>query len=315
MTPLSSNFQAPPEEESAEDPTGGRYAMKVISKENYIEKEHVFGKEIDILKELQHSPDIAKFLEGNVVDGALYMRFELCPAGDLFDFLTEHEKVSEEQAAQMIRCVTQALDFMHERRIVHRDIKPENLLLIAAGNGMFNLKVTDFGLSSYIAEGQLLYDCCGTPTYVAPEVLLNEGYGFTVDIWSLGIILYIVLVGFPPFQTATRNEADLFNQIIEGFVYFPSPAFDKISWAARLVILQMLQGKDIRPTAKELPQIAGDWYKDATSTDENEDMARELVTHHLAFNTNDGEGFDDPADFVYERRASLDELSGVHAGP
>ncbi|CAJ0943038.1 unnamed protein product, partial [Mesorhabditis belari] len=294
------------------------HALKIIPKENHIGKEDLVKEELKILSEIRHQNIILLHEHWNIND-SIYMLTELAPAGDLFDFLTIHRQVSEEQSARMIKNVAMALDFLHKNGIVHRDIKPENLLMFYTSTELYDLKVTDFGLATRISEdGEPLLTCCGTPTYVAPEVLTNEGYGVEVDVWSLGVILYILLVGFPPFQSAANDSVGLFQQIINGYIHFPSPSFDKISWSAKALILAMIT-VDItnRCTASEVLDSA--WQNaNGKALPEHEVVAKGFVEARLkeyqeyegengVLSTEDGHG-----EYYYSRRASMDELSECH---
>lgn len=128
--------------------------------------------------------------------------------GDLFDAIAAANKFNERDSATMTRHLASALSYLHQRRIVHRDIKPENLLVDVDEAGNRVLKLADFGLAQEVTES--LYMVCGTPTYVAPEILAESGYGLKVDIWAAGVILYILLCGFPPFVSATNDQVQAF---------------------------------------------------------------------------------------------------------
>ncbi|VDK56836.1 unnamed protein product [Cylicostephanus goldi] len=142
----------------------------------------------------------------------------LFQGGDLFEHLCVVRRLSERQSARLTKCLVQALSYLHDNSIVHRDVKPENLLLYTAPHGEFELKLADFGLATELPEdGSKLSTICGTPTYVASEVILETGlfcflswlayhvnkyfsYDEKVDVWATGVILYVMLCGFPPFQ-------------------------------------------------------------------------------------------------------------------
>jgi len=133
------------------------------------------------------------FDEGEV----LYLVMELMSGGELFDRIVEKECYSEKEAAEAIKPIVDSVRYCHENGIIHRDLKPENLLYETSEETSI-IKISDFGLARFV-QGELATTACGTPGYVAPEIVLGMGYGKEVDYWSIGIILYIMLCGFPPF--------------------------------------------------------------------------------------------------------------------
>jgi len=154
----------------------------------------------------------------------LYLVMELATGGELFDTILQRGHLSEREASRIIREVTEAVDYLHSKMIVHRDLKPENLLL-ANSDIDSPVKLADFGLSRVLDDEEaILITDCGTPNYVAPEVLLGEGYGMEVDVWSIGVIAYILLCGYAPFDGRTIRE--LFDAIVVGAF-----RFDPIHWA------------------------------------------------------------------------------------
>lgn len=160
--------------------------------------------------------------------------------GDLFDAITLANKYTEVDATQMIHDLSSALSYLHSLNIVHRDVKPENLL-ISDTNGIKSLKLGDFGLAVEIEDNERLYSVCGTPTYVAPEILAETGYGKEVDIWAAGVITYILLCGFPPFANEDNDQDLLFDQILSGSFEFTQPFWDTISDSAKELITEMLE--------------------------------------------------------------------------
>lgn len=132
--------------------------------------------------------------------------------GELFDRIVEKGSYTEKDAADLIRQVLEAVDYMHEQGVVHRDLKPENLLYYSQEDDS-KIMISDFGLSKMEDSG-IMATACGTPGYVAPEVLAQKPYGKAVDVWSIGVISYILLCGYPPFYD--ENDANLFAQILKG---------------------------------------------------------------------------------------------------
>jgi len=162
---------------------------------------------------------------------------ELATGGELFDSIVSRGKYSEKDAARVVQQVASACHYLHAIGIVHRDLKPENLLLESKAADA-RVKIADFGLSKIMEATSVLQTACGTPGYVAPEVLLGEGYNQEVDVWSIGVITYILLCGFPPFYA--DSNAKLFEKIMAGSYTFPSPYWDKISESAKDLIKKML---------------------------------------------------------------------------
>ncbi|CAB3983866.1 serine threonine- kinase DCLK1-like isoform X3 [Paramuricea clavata] len=136
----------------------------------------------------------------------------------------------------MIGDLVSALSYLHDLSVIHRDIKPENLLVVYSPNGVMSLKVADFGLATEVHEPQFLV--CGTPTYVAPEILDESGYELKADVWAAGVITYILLCGFPPFRS--NDQEELFDMILSGDYEFLSPFWDNISQSAKDLISRML---------------------------------------------------------------------------
>ena len=152
-------------------------------------------REIAVMKQLRDSPYIVNFHRAYEDEQFVHVVMELCEGGDLFDAISQNVKFSEREAASMVQDVCEALLYLHSKRIVHRDLKPENLLVTKRKDKMV-IKLADFGLAMFVKEP--LYTVCGTPTYVAPEILSEIGYGLEVDMWACGVITYILLCGFPP---------------------------------------------------------------------------------------------------------------------
>ena len=166
-----------------------------------------------------------------------YMVLELSSGGELFDRIVEMEKYSEKEACHAFAQMTEAVGHCHKLGIVHRDLKPENLLYAGPIPDM-TLKLADFGLAQIVTPMKHLTTACGTPGYVAPEILMGEAYDKEVDMWSLGVILYILLCGFPPFYE--EHTPELFKIIKKGEYDFPSPYWDEISDDAKDLVNKLL---------------------------------------------------------------------------
>ncbi|XP_069071071.1 serine/threonine-protein kinase DCLK3 [Pleurodeles waltl] len=213
------------------------YAMKIIDKSKLKGKEDMIENEISIIKDLSH-PNIVKLLDEYETETEIYLIMEYVKGGDLFDAIIESVRFTEHDAALMIADLCEALVYIHCKNIVHRDLKPENLLIQHNPDKSTTLKLADFGLAVHVTGP--IFTVCGTPTYVAPEILLENGYGLEVDLWATGVILYILLCGFPPFRSQERDQEELFQIIQNGHYEFTSPYWDKISDAAKDLISKLL---------------------------------------------------------------------------
>ncbi|CAO2613123.1 serine/threonine-protein kinase DCLK1 isoform X1 [Chionomys nivalis] len=223
--------------ECVERSTAREYALKIIKKSKCRGKEHMIQNEVSILRRVKH-PNIVLLIEEMDVPTELYLVMELVKGGDLFDAITSTSKYTERDASGMLYNLASAIKYLHSLNIVHRDIKPENLLVYEHQDGSKSLKLGDFGLAT-IVDGPL-YTVCGTPTYVAPEIIAETGYGLKVDIWAAGVITYILLCGFPPFRGSGDDQEVLFDQILMGQVDFPPPYWDNVSDSAKELINMML---------------------------------------------------------------------------
>jgi len=162
---------------------------------------------------------------------------ELVTGGELFDKIVEKGSYTEDEASQLVRKIVSAVDYLHNLGIVHRDLKPENLLLKRADNDL-EIAIADFGLSKIVGQQMMMQTACGTPSYVAPEVLNASGYGKEVDMWSIGVITYILLCGFPPFYGDTVPE--IFEQIMEANFDYPEEYWGAVTKEAKDFINKLL---------------------------------------------------------------------------
>jgi len=193
--------------------------------------------EIDILTHVDH-PNIVKLYQVFEDSDSYSLVMELMTGGELFDTILEKEHFSEREAADTVRPIIDAINYCHNLNIIHRDIKPENLLFSKKDPLMRTIKVSDFGLARFISLETLATTTCGTPGYVAPEILEQRPYGKECDYWSIGVVLYILLCGFPPFYD--EDNMVLFEKIKKGKYDFPSPAWDHISAEAKEIIKRLL---------------------------------------------------------------------------
>ncbi|RXM34317.1 Serine/threonine-protein kinase DCLK2 [Acipenser ruthenus] len=270
--------------ECIERSTGKEFALKIIDKAKCSGKEHLIENEVAVLRRVKH-PNIIMLIEEVDTAAELYLVMELVKGGDLFDAITSSTKYTEKDASAMVYNLAGALKYLHCLNIVHRDIKPENLLVCEYPDGTKSLKLGDFGLAT-VVEGPL-HTVCGTPTYVAPEIIAETGfwsmlclngcltsslhslsYGLKVDIWAAGVITYILLCGFPPFRSENNLQEDLFDQILEGRLEFPSPYWDNITDSAKELISRMLQvNVEARYTAEQV--LAHPWVADDAAMGNN----------------------------------------------
>ncbi|KAF5286607.1 hypothetical protein FQR65_LT12516 [Abscondita terminalis] len=240
--------------------TNAEYALKIIDKSKCKGKEDMVENEVRILRKLNH-PNIMRLVDEQDTKPMLYLVCELVKGGDLFDAITVAQKFSEEQAALMITHLTSALAYLHNLNIVHRDVKPENLLVDLESSKVKTLKLGDFGLACEVTCP--LYTVCGTPTYVAPEILAESGYGLKIDVWAAGVILYILLCGYPPFVSQDNDQEKLFDCILSGQYDFPDEYWQDVSMDAKELIQNMLQlAPELRFSAEDVLdhpwlQIAG----------------------------------------------------------
>nr|XP_061779045.1 serine/threonine-protein kinase DCLK2-like isoform X1 [Nerophis lumbriciformis] len=263
--------------ECVERSTGKEFALKIIDKAKCSGKEHLIENEVAVLRRVKH-PNIIMLVEEVDTPTELCLVMELVKGGDLFDAITSSAKYTERSASVMVCNLAAALKYLHDMNVVHRDIKPENLLVSEYPDGTKSLKLGDFGLAT-VVEGPL-YTVCGTPTYVAPEIIAESGYGVKVDIWAAGVIAYILLCGFPPFRSESNQQEELFEQILLGRLDYPSPYWDNISDSAKELIGKMLQvNMDARYTAQDV--LAHPWVTDDAVAENNmkAEVTGKLRTH------------------------------------
>merc|ERR1712137_334367 len=240
--------------------SGRRYAVKIIDKKNVGQDMQRLRVEIDILTRVKH-PNIINLKEIMEDDDTLYIITELVTGGELFDKIVDLGAYTEADAAQLVARMVSAIDYLHSMNIVHRDLKPENLLLKSEGD-ISEVKLADFGLSKIVSDGvqkQMMQTACGTPGYVAPEVLTADGYDKEVDLWSIGVITYILLCGFPPFYN--EHLPVLFEAIMKADYDYPEDYWDEISDTAKNFIdrLLVVEPEKRMTTAQALahPWLAG----------------------------------------------------------
>lgn len=214
------------------------FAAKIINTKKLNQRDHQkLEREAKICRQLKH-PNIVRLYESIPEENFHYLIFDLVTGGELFEDIVAREFYSEVDASHCIQQILDAVRHCHENNIVHRDLKPENLLLASKNKGA-NVKLADFGLAIEVQGDQTAwFGFAGTPGYLSPEVLKKEPYGKPVDIWACGVILYILLVGYPPFWDEDQHR--LYSQIKSGAYDYPSPEWDTVTAEAKNLINSML---------------------------------------------------------------------------
>jgi len=240
-----------------------RVAIKVLKKKHFLKRESLKEKlqrEVLIMKQCNH-PYIVGFYDVFLTKSFVFICIEFCPGGDLLDYLNKRGKpIREKYAALYMGQCLEGLAYLHKKRIAHRDIKPENILLTADRK---TVKLADFGLSNQFAEGdnsELFYTQCGSITHMAPEVFEGKGYDHRIDIWSLGVVLYVMLSVSYPFHHTEKKE--IIRQIRTTPVDFDSDQiWNYVSVNAKdLILLMLTVDPDRRPTIPQClthPWISG----------------------------------------------------------
>ncbi|CAI4216532.1 unnamed protein product [Parascedosporium putredinis] len=228
-----------------EKSTGHRYAVKVFAKHQGQEDKTTtegLQQEIAVLMGVNH-PNVLCLKDTFNEKKAVYLVLELAAEGELFNFIVSKQKLSEDETRKLFVQLFNGIKYLHDRNIVHRDIKPENILMV---DKELHVKLADFGLAKIIGEESFTTTLCGTPSYVAPEILADarqRKYTKAVDVWSLGVVLYICLCGFPPFSDELCSKDFPFNlrqQIRSGRFEYPSPYWDSVGDPALDLIDSML---------------------------------------------------------------------------
>ncbi|XP_026668247.1 calcium/calmodulin-dependent protein kinase type II delta chain isoform X13 [Ceratina calcarata] len=218
--------------------TGHEFAAKIINTKKLTPRDfQKLEREARICRKLQH-PNIVRLHESIQEENSHYLVFDLVTGGELFEDIVAREFYSEADASHCIQQILESVNHCHHNGIVHRDLKPENLLLASKIKGAA-VKLADFGLAIEVqGDAQAWFGFAGTPGYLSPEVLRKEPYGKPVDIWACGVILYILLVGYPPFWDEDQHK--LYAQIKAGSYDYPSPEWDTVTPEAKNLINQML---------------------------------------------------------------------------
>ncbi|KAL5709000.1 non-specific serine/threonine protein kinase [Ranunculus cassubicifolius] len=218
--------------------TGKEYACKSIAKRKLISEEDVedVRREIQIMHHMAGNPNVVS-IKGAYEDAvAVHLVMELCAGGELFDRIIQRGHYTERKAAKLARTIVGVVEACHSLGVMHRDLKPENFLFVNQQEEA-HLKTIDFGLSMFFKPGETFTDVVGSPYYVAPEVL-RKHYGPEADVWSAGVIVYILLSGVPPFWA--ESEQGIFDQVLNGDLDFSSDPWPSISESAKDLVRRML---------------------------------------------------------------------------
>ncbi|CAL9125252.1 unnamed protein product, partial [Musa textilis] len=235
--------------------TGEAFAVKILDRKRIqsLKIDDQIKREIGTLKLLKH-PNVVRLHEVSASKTKIYMVLEYVNGGELFDKISSKGKLSEKEGRRLFQQLIDAVSYCHDKGVYHRDLKPENVLVDAKGN----IKISDFGLSAlpqHLGNDGLLHTTCGSPNYIAPEILSNRGYdGARSDIWSCGVILYVILTGYLPFDD--RNLAVLYQKIVRGDTKIPR----WLSPGAQNILRRILDPNPV--TRMNVAGIkADDWFK------------------------------------------------------
>uniref|UniRef100_M1B2H4 non-specific serine/threonine protein kinase n=1 Tax=Solanum tuberosum TaxID=4113 RepID=M1B2H4_SOLTU len=235
--------------------TGENVAIKIINRDRVLRQNIMeqIKREISTMKLIRH-PNVVRIFEVMASKTKIYIVLEYVHGGELFDEIARHGRLKEDEARRYFQQLINAVDYCHSRGVFHRDLKPENLLLDSFGT----LKVSDFGLSALskqVRDDGLLHTACGTPNYVAPEVLTDKGYdGTTTDVWSCGVILFVLMAGYLPFDEPNLNA--LYRKILKATFSLPP----WLSSSSKNLIKRILDPNPL--TRITIPEILEDeWFK------------------------------------------------------
>lgn len=249
--------------------TGDYFAVKILSKRKMAAEDKAsLMTEIEIMKQVDH-PNIVKMVDFFEDEGHYCLVMEMMMGGELFEQILNREQFSESEAREAIKSIIDAIMYCHSLNIVHRDIKPENLLLQSKDLDLSTLKISDFGLARFVKAEQYAQTQCGTPGYVAPEIIMEQPYGKECDYWSIGVVLYILLSGSPPFFEDER--ADLFEKIKTASYEFEDASWGSISQEAKDLVSNILKANPAERYSCE-QMLAHPWMQMDFSKDKHLQM-------------------------------------------
>ncbi|XP_022975823.1 calcium-dependent protein kinase 29 [Cucurbita maxima] len=238
--------------------TGRKYACKTISRGKMVKQKDIddVRREILILQHLTGQPNIVEFKGAYEDKRNLHLVMELCSGGELFDRIIKKKSYSEREAASICKQILNVVHACHFMGVMHRDLKPENFLMVSEDDDS-PIKATDFGLSVFIEEGKVYREIVGSAYYIAPEVL-RRNYGKEIDIWSAGVILYILLCGEPPFWGQTEDE--IVKAVLKGNLKMEDPPWPSISSSSKDLVSKMLT-RDPRKRITAAEALEHPWLK------------------------------------------------------
>lgn len=238
-------------------------AVKAVEKKRLdVETAKLLQNELEVLQAVSEHPGIVTLLDSVETDTYMFFVMAYVDGGPLLDRIVSKGNFSENDARVILRTILQTLHYLSHLGCVHRDIKPENIL-VDNHSKSWPVKLTDFGLSAKMQPDELLHGTLGTPLFVAPEILKGEGYDCACDTWSLGVVLYLVLCGYPPFPY--DNAKELVRAIVHGRYSFPAPEWDHVSSDAKDALTRMME---VDPKRRITPADAlrHPWFRAAQST-------------------------------------------------
>jgi len=219
--------------------TGREVAIKVVQK-NSVDTSDLqsLKREIDIMRKVDHV-NVLPLIDIFETEKEVTIITEFESGGELFYKIVDRGSYSEADAAGIVKQLVTGVEYLHSKGIAHRDLKPENILCSGDDDAHMTIKISDFGLSKIFSAGEVLKTACGTPDYAAPEVLSSTGsYSNAVDMWSVGVITYVLLCGYPPFYA--KEQRELFTQILNADYEFPEEDWDSVSEDAHDFIRRLL---------------------------------------------------------------------------
>lgn len=274
------------------------FAVKIIEKSLLQEDIKLLRREIDIMKKVDHE-NVLKLHKIYEDKSKVFIVMELVEGSELFDRIVDKGYYSEKSAINIVQQILSAVSYLHEIGIAHRDLKPENLL--CKGNDENEIvKIADFGLSKIFNDEEELMTSCGTPGYVAPEVLMCESYDKSVDMWGIGIITYILLAGYPPFYA--EDDTALFEKIMNAEFDFDDDCWDDVSALAKDFIEHLLV-KDPKERYTADQAVNHPWLK-SNASDKQLKIGRKLSEYNIKRK-------EDKAKFVNNREESIANLNKI----
>jgi calcium-dependent protein kinase len=260
------------------------FALKEINKISYFgeEEEKSLINEINVLMKLDH-PNILKVYEYYNTKRKFFIVSELCTGGELFDQITIVKHFNEKVAAHIFKQLLSAVNFCHINNIIHRDLKPENILIeneAEKQKELFTIKVIDFGTSEIFKKNSLLKKRIGTPFYIAPEILKNS-YNEKCDLWSCGVILYILLCGSPPFYG--KSDEEIYKKVLAGKFDLEKPIWNEVSEEAKDLVRNLLC-MDVKKRFSAEQALNHVWFKKMKDVKNNKPVSKEtldIITKNL----------------------------------